>query len=491
MSEVNIGLEAERGEPDRQATPMVQPEEALVAQVTVGIDIGTTSVKAVAADDTGEIVARTRIGHRLIAPTSDRFEHDPQSAWIDGVVAAWTAVSEGHEVAGVCVSAMVPSLCGVNKDGEPVTAGLLYGDARGRYRAGSATGAEQKMPPTGFGEVAGFAGWLAAQPGVAALWPAQAVANHALCGVGAIDTSTAMTMTPLFGLDGWDTEVLETLGLDTSQLPVTCPGHTPIERDATPTASSIIPASTVISGGTIDALAEQTVADAHSSGDVLVVCGTTLIIWGLTDEWREVDGLWSIPYAVDQKIAIGGASNAGGLFIDRVRSMFGSVDEADLLSAGTGGLPVWVPYLRGERTPWHDSDRRAELLELGLNHGTAEIAAAAYEATGFVVRHHLDLADISPKRIVAVGGGTLSGPWMQALADCSGLVVDVSAHFDGAALGAAYAARRSAGLEADLSSSRLWARTSHRVEPRQAAVEAAEIRYRLFRKAIGQRRRSA
>ena len=58
-----------------------------MAHVTVGIDIGTTSVKAAAVDANGEIVARTRIGHRLIAPTSDRFEHDPQAAWIDGVLA--------------------------------------------------------------------------------------------------------------------------------------------------------------------------------------------------------------------------------------------------------------------------------------------------------------------------------------------------------------------------------------------------------------------
>ena len=455
-----------------------------MAHVTVGIDIGTTSVKAVAADANGEIVARTRIGHRLIAPTSDRFEHDPQAAWIDGVLAGWTTVSEGHEVAGVCVSAMVPSLCGVNKGGEPVTGGLLYGDARGRYQPVDATSQSQQVPATGFGEVAGFASWLAAQPGVAALWPAQAVANHALCGVGAIDTSTAMTMTPLFGLTGWDAEVLEMLGVKPSQLPLTCPGQTPIPRNTSGGATSIIGATTAISGGTIDALAEQTVADAHAIGDVLVVCGTTLIIWGLTNEWREVGGLWTIPYAVDNRIAIGGASNAGGLFVDRVRSMIGDVNEADLLHASAEDLPVWIPYLRGERTPWHDPGRRAELLKLGLNHGPVEITAAAYEAAGFVVRHHLDLANISPQRIVAAGGGIQSNAWMQALADCTNLGVDVSVHPEGAALGAAFAARVCAGLEADSSESRRWARISHRVEPRVVAAEAADGRYQHFRKAI-------
>ena len=455
-----------------------------MAQVTVGIDIGTTSVKAVAAATNGEIVARARIGHRLIAPRSGRFEHDPQAAWIDGVVAAWNAVSASHDVAGVCVSAMVPSLCGVNNRGEPVTAGLLYGDARGRYSTPRATRGGTEVPTTGLGEVAGFAGWIAAQPEVAALWPAQAVANHALCGVGAIDTATAMTMAPLFGIEGWDTEVLEMLGLSSSSFPITCPGQTPIPRNTSQGATSIIPATTAISGGTIDALAEQTVADAHAIGDVLVVCGTTLIIWGLTNEWREVEGLWTIPYAVDNRIAIGGASNAGGLFVDRVRSMIGDVNEADLLDASAADLPIWIPYLRGERTPWHDPGRRAELLGLGLNHGPVEITAAAYEAAGFVVRHHLDLANISPQRIVAAGGGIQSNAWMQALADCTNLGVDVSVHPEGAALGAAYAARVCAGLEADSSESRRWARISHRVEPRVVAAEAADSRYQHFRKAI-------
>ena len=169
-----------------------------MGELTVGIDIGTTSVKAVAAGGDGTVVARTRIPHELRAPDPDIFEHDATAAWVDGVLAAWAAVGEHREVAAITVSAMVPSLCGVDAAGRPVTPGLLYGDARGR-------GIDDENPGDGMpGEVVGFVRALAHQPGVAALWPAQAVANHALCGVGAIDTSTAMTMAPLFTGTGWD-----------------------------------------------------------------------------------------------------------------------------------------------------------------------------------------------------------------------------------------------------------------------------------------------
>lgn len=442
-----------------------------MTELTVGIDIGTTSVKAVAVDADGTIVARTRIPHSVHAPDADTFEHDARLAWVDGVLAAWDAVATGRDVAAVTVSAMVPSLCGVDKAGMPVTPGLLYGDARGRADFVSATGS---------GELLGFARALAGSPGVAALWPAQAVANHALCGVGAIDSSTAWTMAPLFDGSGWDEEVLAELSLTADQLPRVVTGSQPIGSRG----------DALVSGGTIDALAEQTVADASAAGDVMVICGTTLIPWALTDEWFEVDGLWTIPYSVPGVIAIGGASNAGGLFIDHVRALTGDPDQQRLLDVGPVDRPIWLPYVRGERTPFHDSSRRAELLHLGIGHGGDAVLAAAYDAAGFVVRHHLDLArpgldaaGTPPTRIVAAGGGTQSVAWMQALADCTGLPVDVSLHPEGAALGAAFSSRLTARLEADRAASRSWSRISHRVEPRAAHAEAAHSHYAQFREA--------
>lgn len=441
-------------------------------EVTVGIDIGTTSVKAVAVEADGAIVARTRIPHDVRAPDADTFEHDATAAWVDGVRAAWEAVGAGHDARAVTVSAMVPSLCGVDATGRPVTPGLLYGDSRGRADAT----AEENIA----GEIVGFARALAGMPGVAALWPAQAVANHALCGVGAIDTSTAMTMAPLFTGTGWDEDLLAELGLTADQMPGFFPGAASIGRQG----------DTLVSGGTIDALAEQFVADAGTPGDVMVICGTTLIPWALTDDWFEVDGLWTIPYAVPGVIAIGGASNAGGLFLDHVRALTGDPAQERVLAVTPDDRPVWLPYIRGERTPFHDPSRRAELLDLRIGHGPDQVLAAAYDAAGFVVRHHLDLAregldaaGTPPTRIVAAGGGTRSPAWMQALADCTGLPVDVADHPEGAALGAAFNSRLTAGLETDGARGRTWSRTGHRVEPRPAHAEAALDRYARFREA--------
>jgi xylulokinase len=142
---------------------------------------------------------------------------------------------------------------------------------------------------------------------------------------------------------------------------------------------------------------------------------------------------------------------------------------------------VWAPYPRGERTPLHDPHRRAQLSDLDLTHDAAAVLRAAHEASGFVVRHHVDLAGVVPRRLVATGGGVNSPAWVQALADCTELPVDVVAVPEGGALGAAFLARLAAGLETSVYDAARWARTGHRVEPDQRWAGPARDRYLKFR----------
>jgi xylulokinase len=216
---------------------------------------------------------------------------------------------------------------------------------------------------------------------------------------------------------------------------------------------------------------------------VLVICGTTLITWGVIEEWREVDGLWTVPHTAPGLSLVGGPSNAGGLFLDWARRVVGDADAAPV-EADPDDVPVWLPYIRGERTPLHRTDLRASLHGLGLAHGPAHLRRAAYEASGFVVRHHVErgaAAGLQPKRIVATGGGSRAEPWVQALADCTGLPVDVVAVPEGAALGAAFVARCTAGLESAMTDARRWASTSHTITPRNEWLAPCESRYAVFK----------
>ncbi|HEX7429562.1 MAG TPA: FGGY family carbohydrate kinase, partial [Mycobacterium sp.] len=304
--------------------------------VTIGIDIGTTAVKAVAADEHGRVVARTRIPHELRVPAPDKLEHDATQAWRNGPSAALEKLAR-PDARAVAVSAMVPSLTAVDADGIPVTPGLLYGDSRGRVSTPTAG--------MGFmiGEAAEFLRWTAREaPAAAGYWPAPAVANHALADEPVIDIGTAFTTLPLFDGTGWDARECTDCGASADRMPrVAGPGVA---------VGQVRGSDAVLAAGAIDAICEQMVAGANRDGDVLVLCGTTLIVWATIPEWREVAGLWTIPHTAAGKCQIGGASNAGGLFLNWVDRLVGPGNSTPV---DPGRIPVWPPYVRGERTPYH------------------------------------------------------------------------------------------------------------------------------------------
>jgi xylulokinase len=429
--------------------------------VTIGIDIGTTAVKAVAADADGHVVARTRIPHQLRVPAPDRLEHDADEAWRRGPLAALAELGR-PDAKAVAVTAMVPSLTAVDDDGRPLTPGLLYGDSRGRGAAG---------PGTTFlsGETVEFLRWTAREaPDAKGYWPAAAVANHALAGEAVVDSATASTTYPLFDGTGWSEDACADCGATADRMP---------RVEATGTAvGQLRDADAVLAAGSVDALCEQLVAGADRDGDVVVLCGTTLIVWVTIPEYREAPGLWTLPHSTAGKFQIGGPSNAGGLFLGWVNQLVAEDDS----TVDPGRVPVWSPYVRGERVPYHDPARRAVLDGLDLTHGGAAVRRAAYEASGFVVRQFIDLSGASAARIVATGGGTRVQPWMQALADATDLPVEVSAVPEGAALGAAFLARMAAGLETSTADAARWASTERVVEPDLVCAEAIQDRYARF-----------
>jgi len=431
--------------------------------VTIGIDIGTTAVKAVAADENGEVTARVRIPHRLNVPAPDSFEHDADEAWRRGPLAALDQLGV-PDARAVAVAAMVPSMTAVDATGRPVTPGLLYGDVRGR-----APGAETPVLPA-LGEAAEFLRWTAAEaPGAAGYWPAPAVANHALAGEPVIDVATAATAFPLFDGTGWNPSACAERGATAEQMP---------RVETIGTASGQVHGGGPTLGvGAIDAICEQILAGADREGEVLVMCGTTLIVWAIVTEARQVPGLWTIPHTSAGKSQIGGASNAGGLFLGWVDRL---VAPADPATADPRRVPVWSPYLRGERTPFHDPDRRGVLDALDLTHDAASVRRAAYEASGFVVRQLIELSGAPVTRIVTTGGGTRVQPWMQAIADATGRPVEVSAVAEGAALGAAFLGRMAAGLESSINDAARWAATERVVDPHPAWAAAVEDRYHRF-----------
>ncbi len=447
--------------------------------VTVGIDVGTTSVKAVAVTETGRVVASCRLPHPVRVPSPGRLEHDAELAWREGPRRALATLQETAPAA-VAVSAMAPSMTAVDGYGAPVGPGLLYGDERGR--AGAVLGAPLWADPTHSPEALGLLRWVAShRPDAAGYWPAQAVANRALGATAAIDLGTAFATGPLLGAGGWDKELCASCGVDTIQLPaVKLFGEVIGEADGGVRGPG---PGTVIGAGGVDALCEQLVAGADRIGDVLVVCGATLVVWTVAPE-SAVDpdaappGCWVLPHWRGGAWMVGGASNAGGLWLDWIDRV---VRPADASTAAPGSVPVLAPYLRGERVPLHDPGRRAEMRGLDLTQGPAELRRAAYEASAFAVRHILERSGVRPHRLVATGGGSRVAAWMKATADVTGLAVETVAVPEGGALGAAFLARMAAGLETEMTDAGRWSRRGPTFDPDPAWRAATVERYETYR----------
>ena len=214
------------------------------AGVTVGVDIGTTSVKAVAVDGDGVILARARVPHRIITTEAGLLEHDARRAWRNGATTAFAAVKDqvAAPIAGVGLDSMVPSLTAVNRRGVPQLPGLLYGDSRGLQRAdGGGERTAGAMP-----DAEGFLRWATElAPDAYGYWPCQAVASFALCGVPAIDSAVTTSLGALHSGRGWNTSLLADLGVAESQLPRVVP--------MLQSAGTIPDSDTVVCAGTIDA----------------------------------------------------------------------------------------------------------------------------------------------------------------------------------------------------------------------------------------------
>ena len=488
-------------------------------EVTIGVDIGTTAVKAVAVDRHGHIRARTRVPHALHICDPDSFEHDAAAAWHEGPRRAVARLGPVADLAaGLGISACVPSLVALGDHLQPLGPGLLYGDWRGR----AAVAAWPPAGPLDVREGEAFLHWAVKHwPGARAYWPAQALAAVALGGEPVIDAFTAMSYFPVFDGLRWDPAELSRIGITEEQLPVVAtevgaptghigapPAHQPGGANGQPGGANAQPggadaqpggadgrvpghgqggsgarARTVLAAGGVDVMTEQITAGVSQPGEAHVMCGTTLLTWAVMPDTGDVPGLWRFPHLRPGLCLLGGPSNAGGLFLGWARRLLGRGWPRS--GPDHGGLhpdrvPLWIPYVRGERIPLHDTSLRASLHGLDLTHDAAALQRAAYEATGFVARRILDMAGCAPARIIATGGGIRDRAWMQALADCNAVPVVRAAVPEGAALGMAWMARMAAGLESSLDDAARWFRPGRTVYPDGQWARACAGRYERF-----------
>jgi xylulokinase len=447
--------------------------------VLVGLDVGTTGVKAIAISQDGRVLASTSEEYPLSTPHPGWAEQDPEDWW-RAAQACLARLPQGP----VGLSGQMHGLVVLDADDRVLRPAILWNDQRTAAECAEIeerVGLDRLIELTGNRALTGFTApkllWLRRhEPETYArirhvLLPKDYVRLR-LTGEHAIDAADA-SGTLLFDVAGrrWSEEVCAALDIPLEWLP---PAHE----------------STEIAGAGDQAAAALGVGIV-APGPVSVVLGTSGVVFAALPAYAHDARarLHVFCHAVpDTWHAMGVMLSAAGSFAwlrQVVGAEYGALDaEAARWEPGAEGL-LFAPYLAGERTPHPDADARGAFTGLSLRHDRGALARATLEGVAYGLRDSLELLrglGAQPEVGRVSGGGARSDLWLRIVASVLGLPLERTESEEGSAFGAALLAGVRAGVFADAADAvARCVRVRERIEPDPDWSAAYERGYQRFR----------
>jgi xylulokinase len=461
----------------------------------VGLDVGTTGVKALAVSPDGEVLARAERGYDLSSPHPGWSEQDPEDWWR----AAQDALGalDVPEIAGIGFSGQMHGLVVLDAEDRLLRPAILWNDQRTAAECAeieARVGFERLLALTGNRALTGFTApkllWLARhEPEVYAqiahaLLPKDYV-RFRLTGERATDVADA-SGTLLLDVPHrrWSQEVLAALDLPAEWLPRVL---------ESPDVSGETEEGVPVAAGAGDQAAGALGVGVDRPGPVSVVLGTSGVVFAAlprfeTDEQGRVHAFCH---------AVPGGWHAMGVMLSAAGSLrwlgdvaapggdYGAlIAEAERWEPGVEGL-TFLPYLSGERTPHADPHARGAFVGLSQRHDRGALARAVLEGVAFGLRDSLELlAAIGVQAEVgrASGGGSRSSLWLRIVASVLGLPLEKTAVEEGAAYGAALLGGVAGGIFADVHEAvAACVKTVETLEPEPEWVDVYASRYERFR----------
>jgi xylulokinase len=446
-----------------------------VGELLLGVDLGTSSSKAVLASPDGEVVASAHRDHAMSLPRPGWAEVDAERTWWQESVSLIRELVDraaGDRIVAACVTGVGPCLLLCDKQMRPVRPAILYGiDTRATHeieeltaRYGAAEIVARGGKPLSSQAVGPKLAWVRKHEPQAwarsrRCYGSSSFVAARLTGAYVLDHHTASQFDPLYDLPArswnleWAGEVCGDLPLPRLVWPSDVVGTVTAEAAAV----TGLPEGLPVSAGTVDAWAEAFSAGVRSPGDVMLMYGSTMFLVEQLAELRTQPPLWTTNGVEPGTYTLAGGTATAGTLLGWLRTVTGGggfeevVAEAARVPAGSDGLVV-LPYLAGERSPIFDCHARGLFAGMTLRHTRGHLFRAAYEGIAFGIRQIVELLDGDsrhgrpPHRLVAVGGGTQGGLWPQIVSDVCGLEQVVPRQTIGASYGAALLAAIGTGL---------------------------------------------
>jgi xylulokinase len=473
----------------------------------LGIDVGTSSVKAVLIDQAQRLLAEGSAPLAISRPREHWSEQDPNDWWraTQTAMAAIRAFAPEAlaEVAAIGLSGQQHGATLLDASGGVLRPAILWNDGRSARECRdllemvpdfTTRCANTTMP----GFTAPKLLWVSRhEPEIFAriakvLLPKDYV-RYRMTGAYVSDMSDAAgTLWLDVAHRRWDDALLAATRMNSDQMPDLVEGSD-VSASLSPdiaAAWGIGRRSVQVAGGGGDNACSAVGIGAVAAGDGFLSVGTSGVAFVVTDHpvalpertlhafchalrgrWHGMTVALSAASALDWIAGVTGSSNDVAGLVARAESF-----AAD--PAARAAAPVFLPYLTGERTPHNDPEASAAFAGLRIGHGPAALAYAVMEGVAFALADGLDVltaAGAAPRSCVLVGGGARSAFWAQMIADATRVAFDIP---DGAELGAAFGAARLGMLAAGMSESEVCIKrpVRRRIEPGSVDLSARRAR---------------
>jgi xylulokinase len=486
----------------------------------LGVDIGTYSSKGVLVTLDGKVAVSYVVPHDMSMPKPGHFEHDADNVWWHDFVEITKHILQEsgidpNQILGIGVSAIGSCVLPIDKDGNPLRSGILYGiDTRAMDEIKYL---EDVIKSEDIPTLEGLT--LTSQTsGPKILWirnnepevykktrwflTSEAYIVYRLTGVPSIDIYTAGGYAPMFDSKniGWIEEMEEYI-TEVERLPDFYWSHE-VVGEVTEAAAKItgLAKGTPVIAGTTDAAAEAISAGLAYVGDMMIMFGSTIFFIQKTEKLIRPKKFWASNFMSEGTYAFLGGMSAAGSLTRWFLNEFGWPEKqaekaggqnayaalAELASKSVPGAKglVALPYFEGERTPIHDPKAQGILFGLSLKHTRADIYRAILESVAYGIKHNIDemkQEGVEAKRILSVGGGTKNLVWMQIVSDVAGILMNIPEQNIGASYGDAFMAGLGVGVFDDYADISRWVTMKHIIKPSTEAKETYDSNYAIYR----------
>jgi len=483
----------------------------------LGIDVSTTSAKALLVDDAGTVAGSASTPLSLSTPHPLWSEQRPTDWWMATVASVRqvldTVGASGDDVQAIGLTGQMHGLVALDEAGEPLRPAILWNDQRTARECDeirSIIGVDRLIQLTGNDALTGFTApkilWVRRnEPELYKrirhiLLPKDYV-RFKLTDTYAIDKADG-SGTLLFdiGARTWSADVLSALDISAEWLPPSFEG-TEITGVVSRTAAALTGLSEgtpVVAGGG-DQSAQAVGVGAIAPRIAALTVGTSGVVFVPSDApLIEPRGrLHAFCHAVPGKWHLMGVmlSAAGSLqwYRDALApdvSFDDLLREAGRVAHGSDGL-LFLPYLSGERTPYPDPYARGAWVGLTLRHTRGHMTRALLEGVAYGLMDSLTLLQEAGVGLIeefrVSGGGARSHLWRQILADVLNVTLVTTQIDEGAAYGAALLAGVGAGAWSSVADACRGLPLGARVDPEPEAVAhyaAARAQYRALYPAL-------